>query len=281
MFSSATIFPVFRCGAAVIVYFAVLLAGFGASTALADPPTPHLCTGFNPIAQNWERIGVLLGDQSLDANCPDGYAYINHDYPTGMSRPGRKVAVRGVCCRMPDGLLTQEHSWALEACPADSVATGSRAAKQVTPGQAWDRVKIEWETTDQYMRCTKLNTARFRLGAPAETLTIGFHFGFNLNTINGAFTARSQIPIGLRYGADRAGRMTFESGGCIGFPWGSLLTKKISKHPARLCDFEFRPVEYIGAPGDPPAGTPVKMFPDCLYVTNLFNDDLLESRCVM
>ena len=67
------------------------------------------------------------------------------------------------------------------------------------------------------------------------------------------------------------GRMTkdkWNKEGCVGYPYGSLLTDKTAK----VCGgFKFRQLQFKGLAGDPDEGTPVQMFPECKDVSDLKN----------
>lgn len=243
------------------------------SLAAADDLVPRVCIGYNPDAKNWEPVGATPA-HIQEQNCPSGYAYMRTSIITGTPRPGANLALRGSCCPLPAGVLTEEHVWNTDRCPEGFVATGSRAERQVYfEGDNWRPAVAEWEKILHYMRCTKINTARFQLGPVAETLTVGLRRDFPRKLHEVRMTSESRIPVGIRYGVTRDGKYSFEAGGCLGLPWGSLLTAKFDK----FCGIEFRPLQYTGAPGDPPAGTPVQVVPDCLSI-----DDPLspEPKCL-
>ena len=80
--------------------------------------------------------------------------------------------------------------------------------------------------------------------------------------------SRGDIPIALRYGIGRMGFNEWDRDGCVGFPYGSLLVAKSAKGCGKI---QFTELEFTGLPGDSPAGTPVKMFPDCSGVDNPFS----------
>ncbi len=222
---------------------------------------PYVCTGYNPEAGNWELVGAeILGSPEL--NCPRGYAFFSVDLPVGTPRPGSKVGIKGRCCRLPDGVLTDRHEYALERCPADTVATGTRAAKQVSPcPNEFGRCVAEWEATDQYLRCTKLDTSRYKLGPPSSGYAIGFNHPLGMEGRTAEpFTSRGHIPLALRYGIVRIGKYSLDQGGFVGFPWGSVLTGKLSKR-----EIEFSAILIKGGSQD---GAPLKTYPDCAFLSD-------------
>ena len=225
-----------------------------------EPPPPYVCTGYNPDRGDWELTGAQpMGAQ--EANCPRGYAFFSIDFPLGTPRPAAKIGVSGRCCRLPDGVLTDKHEYALERCPDNSVATGTKAARPILScADGWARCVAEWESIDQYLRCTKLDETRFRLGAPTLGYTIGFNHPLGMEEYSREhFTSRGRIPVALRYGTTRIGRYGFDQGGFIGFPWGSVATGKRSKR-----EIEFRSIEYL----QNGVATPLKTYPECSHLSD-------------
>ena len=82
------------------------------------------------------------------------------------------------------------------------------------------------------------------------------------------------IPAGIRYAHGRRPDKKWDVDGCVGYPWGSLLTGKTTKYCG---GFSFSQLQFRGQTGDPVEGTPVRMFPDCEDVVNL--DDPANARC--
>ena len=252
-----------------LVVFSLSVLSF-CSAASAEELRPMVCSGYNFGNDSWEHTGEVP-DRVFEDHCPKDFALLRVEWMTGANRGAPYLPIRGVCCPLPKGILTEEHSYVSEHCPEESVATGARTDEENAafgngPG---DR----WENSVHLMRCTKINTKRFRLGPPAKTLRLGFQADFDHWFYSSTFTSMGRIPIALRYGLSREGRYTFSTGGCIGYPWGSLLTGKMHKY----CGLEFRSLEYAGQAGDPPAGTPVKLYPDCISL-----DDPLSPapRCL-
>ena len=111
----------FRQKHLLFALFVALLAAWAESGVAEEPPAPYVCTGYNPDRGDWE----LTGAQPLaaqEANCPRGYAFFSIDFPVGTPRPGAKIGVVGRCCRLPDGVLTDEHEYALERCPEQTLS---------------------------------------------------------------------------------------------------------------------------------------------------------------
>lgn len=241
--------------------------------AFAETPIPRECIGFNPEAGNWDSVGIEAGG-SVEQFCPKGYAYMSADFTTGTKRPAANIPMRGRCCPLPRGVLTEQTEFALEHCPDNYVATGARAEHQLPPCvNGWALCEHEWIHIGQYLRCTAIDTSRYQLGAPAQSLSIGFRERFDLSTLRREYTTRSRIPLGIRYGIGRENRYRLTRGGCVGYPWGALLVGKRGK----FCEYDFQVLEYRGAPGDPPAGTPVNLIPPCRSIPDPLDP---KARCV-
>jgi hypothetical protein len=73
----------------------------------------------------------------------------------------------------------------------------------------------------------------------------------------------------LRYALGRVGKYEWDDNGCLGFPFGSLFASKQGK---RCHDYLFRQLQFRGSPGDPPAGTPVSMFPECKNISSEYDE---------
>lgn len=227
--------------------------------ALRSPETvaiagsnPQLCIGYNTSTGIWGEEYQL---------CAPGYAAYGVADAGGKERAGEKIPAVQNCCPLPArDILTQEEVYVRESCPENYVATGS---------------KLDFSKGDegiQLMRCTKINSARYKLGAAKPSLYFGNGFA---GWQGSQRIEREEIPAALRWGMSRLSREKWNKEGCIGFPFGSLLTSK----QAKVCaGFFFRELEFAGLPGDPPAGTPVKMFPDCRDVTRV--DDPQKASCV-
>jgi hypothetical protein len=177
--------------------------------------------------------------------CPVGYAFYGVDDPAGAQGPGRIIAATSSCCELPSkDILTEEHVFVEESCPEDFIATGYKN---------WNSPK----GSTKYMRCSKINNNRYQLGE----LTPAVYWGDGASGWRGAQRIdRAQIPAGIRHSMGRTSKDTWDVDGCVGYPWGSVFTKKTSKYCSGLF---FRQLQFKGLRGDPPAGSAVKMFPDC------------------
>lgn len=240
--------------------------------ASAEPPVPKLCIGYNPVRQSWDPLMTMaLGH--VEDSCPDGYAIMGTDFAIGARRPGKNISIVGHCCPLPDGVLTARHVFAAEECPDDTVATGVRAERQVEPcPDDWGKCVREWDSMIHELRCTAIDTTRFRLGDFTPAYVVGFNQRPEIDAVSEEhYTTRTRIPLGIRYGVVRAGRFNLDSGGFVGFPWGSIFAAKRSKF-----SFYFRQLQYRGVPGDPPAGSPVQVIPECLILGDPLDP---QARC--
>ena len=238
-----------------------------------EPPKAYLCDGFNTARSDWSDVGPLPLGPAEDV-CAPGYAYLAANFVFGDPRPPRNIAVSGRCCRLPDGVLLDEHVYTFDDCPEGTIATGARAERVVRDcPNNWAACVADWEALDHELRCTKINQQRYQLSPFRPAYVIGFHQGLDPRGTNGQqFTTRTRIPLGLRYGVARTSRFGLDTGRYIGFPWGSVLAAKRSKF-----DFLFRTIEFRGNPGDPPQGTPLQVVPPCETI-----DDPLRpnARCI-
>ena len=237
---------------------------FMAAPLLAEPPEPYLCIGYNPSRADWGVIR-LRSHQEVEASCDPGYAYMSIDFIGGTPREGRKIEVLGRCCRLPDGVLTSEHLYATEDCPTGTIATGIKYERPLKGcDENWKDCARQIEEMDHFLRCTKIHEERYQLGEEKPPYVLGFNLGFNLEEGGSEpYTSRSQVPLGIRYGTSRNNLYELDGGGYIGFPWGSVLVGKHSK-----TRYSFRQIQYRGAAGDPPKGTPLKVIPDCESISD-------------
>ncbi len=230
-------------------FFALLIVVLAPHQSLLADGPPYPCIGFNPGIDRWGEIGP-------DANCPDGYAYLGTVPMLGIASPGKYLALMGDCCRIADDILTDTHEYQMESCPADHVATGARFEGKDERRETWS------------MRCTKINTGRYQLAEPSEGYQWGLKKDFRHYLHNVKAIGWSRIPLGLRYGIGRVRNAKpgkRRTDGCIGYPFGSLLVSKTHK----LCHgIYFSQLQYRGAPGDPPAGTPVEIIPKCAAISD-------------
>lgn len=246
------------------------------SVSYADTaPTPYMCIGYNPEVKTWDPVGARPG-VTTEENCPAGFALMALRLPVGPERPGYAINPVGTCCRLPDSVLTDEHSYAETQCPVDTVATGTRAERQTTSDCIGDvNFKLcmdEWNSMKHYFRCTKVDTSRFQVRSPSLGMLIGFNNNVDTFFRDVKITTRSRIPLALRYGLVRFRQYGLDHTGFVGFPWGSLVVGKRSKR-----EIDFAPIEYKGNVGDPKSGTLLKTYPDCDYISDILDPN---AKCV-
>ena len=218
------------------------------------PERVAACVGFNDLNQG-ERWGF-----TAVTRCPKNSVVFDVNrppMPRGTS--ARYIKFQANCCPLPKAdILTDVEVFAAEECPEDHVVTSPTSME---PCEQCERV----------MRCTKINTERYRLGEKTE----GVYWGFG----QAYWKQRTQlmwgdVPAAIRYAVGRISKFHWEQQGCLGFPFGSLL---VGKHSKRCHGLSFRQLQYQGLPGDPPRGTPVTMFPDCRGISDPFDP---EARCI-
>ena len=241
--------------------FAAAQTGFAAAqsglpAAQTGPDTrlvlnPQICIGYDPVRNVW---GLPPQEPTGERLCSANQAIFSAVRGNaGMSkRPF--VAVLAVCCPLPsDDILTQQHTWEMESCPEHSIVTGYDAGENVGG------------TYIARIRCTALNTARYRLGEAQGGAFWGTGSSAALPWKENTTLLRAGIPPAIRYGIERFQKVVQVSRGCIGQPAGSLFTAKLG---FACKDFQFKELFAVG-PGE--LLRPVQMFPDCKQVSNLFS----------
>ena len=192
--------------------------------------------------------------------CPADHAFYGVDDPAGVKGPANRIRAVHACCPLPSkDILTEEHVFVSEECPENFVSTGSKQS-----GTGPD--------TEHLMRCTKINTDRYALSEERPSVywgtgSAGWQEGSDR-------ILWENIPASLRYSAGRQSKEKWDIDGCVGYPWGSLLSKKSSKYCSGLY---FKQLQFTGKAGDPAAGTAVKMLPDCQEIEQVDNPH--DFRC--
>ena len=200
---------------------------------------PYVCLGFNPgdPLSLWRRKA---------SECPEGHALMGVSLPKDNSRWAQSSVPRWVCCPLPsDDILQAESALGQPDCPENTVAVGA------DPG--WD-----CPSCPQRLICKKINTARYALGK----VTAGVYWGAGrFRERNTNQVLRSDVPATFRFALGRTGLNTWDEDGCIGYPWGSLLTRMSD---ARSCDgANFRTLLRRSSQSSGEHPSTVQMFPDC------------------
>ena len=79
----------------------------------------------------------------------------------------------------------------------------------------------------------------------------------------------SDVPPALRYALGRMDIDFWHSDGCLGYPWGSFLTKVAGD---RSCNgVQFRQLQYSAHDPQGAAGRPVPIFPDCRVIADPYS----------
>ena len=136
-----------------------------------------------------------------------------------------------ICCPLPATDI-------LDTSVPSVMSTGSCSADHVIVGYVSPLV----------YRCQKINTKRYKLGAAKKPCYFGSGWSGSQGTTKCA---------GHPYTFSALQQNYFGSDGCSGFPYGSLFTQQLGKD---CSDMLTRQVLYVGAAGDPTAGTPVVMY---------------------
>ena len=223
---------------------------------LTTPPEPE---NFDPPAEVRAGISPKVCVGTVDEQgalgytkllCPKNHAILSvSDQPgANKSGPGKFVQLEGLCCPLPSNdILTDEHIYSeMESCPDSYLATGGSG----TCGESCT------------MRCTKINTKKYRLGPEKPSWYVKFK---DAGRLHGQGSSErifwEQITPGLRYGVLRVRQAYWASDGCLGVPFGVMLTSKKNKR----CDgFLFRELQYLD-------GVPVKIIPDCAEISDPYS----------
>ncbi len=233
-----------------------------ATTARAEPSpqhSPQICIGYYPQLGAWGHLAIPPVNNFI--NCPNNWALYGLMRPSGDPPDGKYVFAVGSCCPLPaDDILLDTHVSASEYCPANHVATGGTTLvgnKQVKP--------------DNLMRCTRINTERYQLSQTRE----GFAWGaLTPNYFEKRVLKRIEIPAAIRFAITRPRSHVGEREGCLGSPIGALLVAKTGK---KCSQFLYQELQFRGINGDPQAGTPVQMFPEC---RDIDDPDDPNARCI-
>ncbi len=165
----------------------------------SDDTGPFICASYTFGSDNLYRNG-------RNSFCPEHYAFMEID-------DAGPVAL-GTCCKLPKSdILTKSFEWMPSACPDDSILT----AIQLYPILE----VIDNKKQRPYYRCSKINTAKYMLGPPTEGILYGE--GGSLSIVSEDLD-RSRIPLAARKGFGMIAAGASDPDGCVGKPWGALLT---------------------------------------------------------
>lgn len=238
----------------LLYYFAPVPAGCETPSKSKHHPQP--CTGILPYADETKYGFIYTYPPEIStAVCPPQYGiYGNLLMGRRITNHPASVGLRASCCPLPaTDILREEIQEVIDQCPENFVAVGSTQ---------------ECKDCPPLLRCQSINTDRYMLGQPRPGLLWGMTSSPWKNANN---AMKSDIPRAIRFGVSRAGRFDEHSTGCVGYPFGSLLTAKTGKH----CNsFLFRELLFRGLAGDPPAGTPVTMYPECRNLSQNVEGDI-------
>lgn len=260
----------------------IVACALGASSAVrADEPagsapwSPPVCTSYDPSRGQYGVFGAW--DPISTEFCPDGSAYIAEVAVNGIESRNIPISpIGGNCCALPPDAFVGVHHFVAGQCPDGFVVTGVR-------GMHITSMEVVQDGPGTYfLRCSLLNLDRYQLGPEVlafriTTVPLGFSRSGVLALL-GYFphvtTAWARIPAGIRYAIGRINRFGYEDTFCAGFPWGSLL---VGRKENSACGFTHRELQYRGADGDPPQGTPVPMFPECDAIEDQYGP---RPRCI-
>lgn len=231
--------------------------------AFANPQghSPQLCTGHlqYPDGPHWGRPQNTL--------CPPNYAaYGNFLIGGSRYKSGPEIRVLPSCCPLPaNDILLDEHVESADYCPENHVSTGGKTRCDSQGGAVYV------EDCTYRFRCTKINTSRYKLSSPQK----GRYWGYGANYwMKNPLLMKSDIPAAIRLGIGRLDYYSWAQRGCVGTPYGALLSSKTGK---RCSKHGYKQLLYKGIEGDPPEDTPVRMFPSCSRVLGRFSK---QTRCV-
>lgn len=225
------------------------------------PKGPFVCLGYQPSGGSQYPFVFPSKWGASHAQCPSDYGF----YSTGEAGPRtpNESELSAPCCPLPyEHMFVGDAVPASERCEEGMVVVGEEIRE--SDGASHGVVRREWW-------CRKLSD-RFQLGE--ETGGVYFGSGFSSRGHQKRMR-RDQIPLAIRASASRLVFNQWDADGCIGDPPGSLLVGRTKSGIG--CDrIRFRRLQYRGAPGDPPQGTDVTMFPSCRSIGPVF---LPNSGC--
>ncbi len=217
-------------------------------TASAQPE--ELCIGINPETKVWGLTEV--NPTVREAYCSPGMAFLsNQPIPRRTSLPP-PWKLSGSCCPLPSGSLTDEHEFRERNCSPGFVVTGGR---------------------DDMIRCTRINSDKYSLDTPAETLKADPSPDLIARTwyaigVQSNLTSRLRIPPALRFGLGRLSRTVWLDTLCVGYPWGSPLTALGTKSCAGFRFTQLRPKD----------SQIVENVPPCRAVTDVYDEGAVCIR---
>lgn len=230
------------------------------SQASAPAHNPQPCASIYTDS-NTKEIHWGIPFQDL---CPANMAVIGSSIPKASGgRTTEQIRIDINCCPLPaDDILLDEHIEVFDKCPENFIATGAQR------GCGWEKPPGPPFLCPKKIRCTKINLSRYQLG-PAK---IAAHWGFSATSWrNSQRVFKSEIPKAIRNALSRTSRYSWETQGCVGYPYGSLLVEKYAK---RCQGLFFRQLQFRGINQDPKKGTAVVMFPQCENVSGIFDKHL-------
>jgi len=237
---------------------AVLFASF--TPAASQEALPNAHTNRPPavpqICGPYEKEAAAAADvhRTISGDCGMNQAlFATHRPYTFEPYEPELLQVYGTCCPLPAGdILLQEKTAAVRECPDGYVATGAEGMAEVPDANK-----------PKHLTCSKINTARYQLGPSTPGIYWGFGHTHWQKPVRILF---EEIPAALRYAVGVRAYGYWNERGCIGFPFGSML---VAKNGFECHQTYYRELQYRGLPGDPPAGTPVPMLPDCDELSDL------------
>ena len=237
-------------------YSAVLFA-LSSSIALAQSTpvrhAPRVCTGFSEDAKSssWglPETGMCPKDYLVLGAVPGGIGWSTSRYASDGS-----ISLKVSCCPVPVAdLLLDDHLFEASHCAEGRVATG---------------VEYGVDESEQFrIRCTKINSKRYQLGASTKGASWGMRSTYWKHAVR---VMKRDIPAGYRHSLGRVSFEFWETSGCVSYPFGGVL---VAKERKRCHDLYFREVQYTGLPGDPPSGTRVALYKDCSEVDDVYSTE--------
>ena len=203
------------------------------------------------VCLNYSQTNVENRWSPPQPNCPKDHAV----FATGLpQRIDSGVAIRSwQCCPLPsEGILTENKSVVEKRCPLNSIVTGFSPGGSC-PGCA------------QRLICAEL--------AQGYALSPGNSGAYWGNGRAARYSEKqllwSDVPVAIRYALGRRSIDAWHGDGCIGYPWGALITAVDSQNS---CDgVEFRQLLKANA-GDGGGGeVPVPMIPQCSELRDPFS----------
>ena len=193
--------------------------------SVESPPADEPGAECRPLLSSAGKSTPLsAGSEVSESHCEEGQAILFHAFLIRKLQAPRFQAPFGNCCPLPPGALLPDHVFATERCPENRVVTGGRISPE------FQKSKGEQSAAPTYeLRCTLINSERWKLKNDAETVQLDFTFdrsqiAKSFDGVSKRIVGRRQLPARYRFAFGQLSSTSWAREGCLGFPWGAPMT---------------------------------------------------------